>query len=378
MLVGKICLTGGPCAGKTTALSAIEENLQEQGYNVLIVSESATELIKGGIRPFGKKSVDLLLFQNLIINYQLNKEKIYEEAANSLEGKTVIIYDRGVIDNKGYIGDKKFSQLLVQNNLNELTIMDNYDIVIHMVTAADGALRFYTLENNNARTETPEQARTVDKQISDAWVGHNNLKIIDNSVDFDNKIKKVINEINNFLGNPVTIRKQKKYLIDTSKSDLSFIEKEGCTKIDIEQTYFHCSNDNCERRLRKRVYRDDSTYYLTLQRKKEATNKIIVDKKITEKEYNRLLNYYDDKVTISKRRYAFIYHKQYFKLDIFEQDNLCVLEVEPTLENCNIDIPCELKVDKEISNNPHYRNYNLAFNKSNKQYNINCSNILNK
>ena len=116
MLVGKICLTGGPCAGKTTALSAIEENLQEQGYNVLIVPESATELIKGGIRPFGKKSVDFLLFQNLIMNYQLNKERIYEEAANSLEGKTVIIYDRGVMDNK----DKYISPLSTRYASDEM------------------------------------------------------------------------------------------------------------------------------------------------------------------------------------------------------------------------------------------------------------------
>ncbi len=32
-----------------------------------------------------------------------------------------------------------------------------YDAVFHLVTAAQGAERFYTLENNEARSETPQQ-----------------------------------------------------------------------------------------------------------------------------------------------------------------------------------------------------------------------------
>lgn len=367
MLVSKIVLTGGPCAGKTTALAQIEENLKEQGYQVFIASESATELIKGGIKPFGDDSINLYAFQDLIIRYQLNKEQIYEDAANLSKKKSVIIYDRGVIDNKGYIGKRQFKQLLDKNNLNELSLMDNYDMVIHMVTAADGALEFYTLENNNARSETPEEARQIDKQISKAWAGHNNLKIIDNSTDFKNKIQRVLNQINNLLGNPVTIKEQRKYLIDLNNSNLDFIENEEFTKIDIEQTYFHCLNDNCERRLRKRVYSDDTTYYLTLQRKKEGVNKVIVDKKITEKEYEKLLNYYDDKVTINKRRYSFIYNKQYFKLDIFDQKELCVLEIESTDKEAKISIPSDLKVIKEITDEPIYNNYNLALNIKNKK-----------
>lgn len=367
MLVGKICLTGGPCAGKTTALSAIEENLQEQGYNVLIVPESATELIKGGIRPFGKKSVDFLLFQNLIINYQLNKEKIYEEAANSLEGKTVIVYDRGVMDNKAYMTNRQFKQILNKNKLNELSLMDNYDMVIHMVTAADGKEEFYTLENNEARSETVEQARELDKKTLNAWVGHRNLKIIDNSTDFETKIRRVTNEINNLLGNPISIKKERKYLIDLSKSNLDILKNINCTTINIEQTYLNFSKSNCEKRLRKRILNNDITYYLTVQRKNESVNKIVIDKKITEKEYLRLNNYYDENVTINKTRYSFIHDKQYFRLDVFDND-LAILEIEPTEDKDLIVIPNELVVIKEITNDKEYNNYNLAIKNKNNRH----------
>ena len=45
MSISKIVLTGGPCAGKTTALSMIEQKLTEKGYKVIIVTESATEMM---------------------------------------------------------------------------------------------------------------------------------------------------------------------------------------------------------------------------------------------------------------------------------------------------------------------------------------------
>ena len=41
-------ITGGPCAGKTTALSRIQRDLAHLGYTVLIVPETATALISAG------------------------------------------------------------------------------------------------------------------------------------------------------------------------------------------------------------------------------------------------------------------------------------------------------------------------------------------
>ena len=49
---------------------------------------------------------------------------------------------------------------------------DRYNAVFHMVTAADGASAFYTLENNQARTETPEQAVDLDRRTQKCWLGH--------------------------------------------------------------------------------------------------------------------------------------------------------------------------------------------------------------
>ena len=50
--ITKIVLTGGPCAGKTTALSWINNYFTNRGYTVLFVPETATELITNGVAPW--------------------------------------------------------------------------------------------------------------------------------------------------------------------------------------------------------------------------------------------------------------------------------------------------------------------------------------
>ncbi len=45
----RIVLTGGPCGGKSTALSAITDRLQGLGFQVYRVPETATLLLGGGV-----------------------------------------------------------------------------------------------------------------------------------------------------------------------------------------------------------------------------------------------------------------------------------------------------------------------------------------
>ena len=51
----RVVLTGGPASGKTTLISRIlKEFKQDDGWRVITIPETATELISGfGINPFG-------------------------------------------------------------------------------------------------------------------------------------------------------------------------------------------------------------------------------------------------------------------------------------------------------------------------------------
>lgn len=59
-------------------------------------------------------------------------------------------------------------------------------------------------------------------------------------------------------------------------------------------------------------------------------------------------------------RYSLTHNNQYFKLDIFNDINLALLEVESTKENQIISVPKHIKIIDDVTDNPDYYNYNLA------------------
>lgn len=94
MGITKIVLTGGPCAGKSKAIISIKNHFEECGFNVIIINESATELINSGIKPFGENRIDPYSFQKIIFDYQLMKERILGNSTFDNEKDTIVIHDR--------------------------------------------------------------------------------------------------------------------------------------------------------------------------------------------------------------------------------------------------------------------------------------------
>ena len=117
-LIAKIVLTGGPCAGKTTTITKVEEHLHELGYHVLILTECATETINQGIRPFGDNNVSVYDFENEILNLQLFKEERFDNFISTYPDSTkiVILYDRGCVDIHGYLNDDEYNIELLEIN----------------------------------------------------------------------------------------------------------------------------------------------------------------------------------------------------------------------------------------------------------------------
>lgn len=358
-------LTGGPCSCKTSGLSIIEQELSNRGYYVLIVPETATNLISSGIRPFGN-SLNIFDFQDVVFKEQLFKEDLYENVANHYiqSDKIVILYDRGIIDNKSYVSQDEFQKLLAHFNMNEVEARDRYDAVFHLVTAANGAEDFYTLSNNTARTETPEKAIELDKKGIENWTGHPHLRIIDNSTDFKGKMSRLMQEVYSCLGEPVPIEIERKYLI--AKPDLNMLSKHvHFTEVDIIQTYLR-SLDGKERRIRQRGQNGNFSYYLTEKQEINNLKRIESERKISEKEYLNLLSQMNYTLTpIVKKRICFVYKSQYFELDIFSFSNgYALMEIELTSENSIVNLPDFITVYKEVTDNPKYRNRNIAENQS--------------
>ena len=200
-LIAKIALTGGPCAGKTTTISRIEEHLNDLGYHVLTINECATETIRNGIRPFGKNAVGVYEFENEILNLQLFKEKRFKDFIKYYpdDTKIVILCDRGAVDVCAYLGKDNYFKMLEENGLNHEELMAEYDLVIHMITVAADMENRYSNSNNKARFEDSEEAINVDNNIKEAWSDYQNLKVVPVCDFLEDKIGMAINYVDELL-----------------------------------------------------------------------------------------------------------------------------------------------------------------------------------
>jgi CYTH domain-containing protein/transcriptional regulator with XRE-family HTH domain len=357
--ISKIVLTGGPCAGKTTALTWVNNYFSKRGYSVLIVPETATELISNGVAPWTcNTNYDYQTFQ---VKLQKEKEAIFEGAAKKMKNnKILIVCDRGVLDNKAYMSDMEFRRILKDLGTTEIRERDSYDAVFHLVTAAKGKENIYTCTNNVARKESVQEARVLDDKVISCWTGHPHFRIIDNSTEFEQKLERLLKEIAVFLGEPVPYEIERKYLIKYPNIK-EFENMENCTKVDITQTYLK-STDDVERRVRARGIDGDYLYYLTEKQKVTNLKRVEIERKLTQDEYLRLLMEADNNLrTIRKTRYCLTENNQYFEIDIFpEWKDKAIMEIELSNEDEEIKVPSFIKIIKEVTNDNNYMNHEMA------------------
>lgn len=358
--ITKIVITGGPCAGKTTAMSWIQNNFEKLGYCVMFVPETATELMTSGVKPCDCLSG--LDYQKCQMKFQLKKEKIFEEAARvQKKDKILIVCDRGLMDNSAYMSSEELNIALDSIGFTDVQARDNYDAVFHLVTAANGATDFYTLSNNVARTETIEEAIALDNKLLRAWAGHPHLRVIDNSFEFDEKMRKLISEISNFLGEPEPFEIERKYLVEYP--DIMYLESMPYSqKVNIIQTYLKCNSEGHEVRVRQRGYNGSYIFTQTEKIKVSDTKRVEIEKRISEPEYvTKLMDADTNLHAVRKNRYCFLYKNKYFELDLYAGcTTKAILEIELSSEKEEFELPNFLNIIKEVTNDEYYKNKSIA------------------
>ena len=359
-MIKRIVLTGGPGSGKTTVLDKIRDVYTKEGIKVLVVPETATELINSGI-SFLDGTISLLDFQELVLRLQLAKESIVDRALElSSKEDVIVIYDRGTIDNTAYISKEEFETVLTRLNHEKSfsDLLNKYDLVINLVGRED----FYTTENNKARSESVNEALKLGNKTLQSWVGHPKIRIVKPKDTVDEKINEVLNIINSLLDKK-QVKRQEKYSVDLTRTDLNFI-LDNSKVAEIEQTYLVAS-DNVEKRLRKIVFNDSVSYVLSVFKvEKDGSKVIVLEKQLDQSIYESLLDFKDDKYDIiKKKRYYFTYDGEYFYLDIFGNNNeIGILEIN-VMENEVVRIPEFIATLENVSRNESYFNKGIALKK---------------
>ena len=353
--IKRIVFTGGPCSGKTTFTSRAQQIFAERGYRVIIDNESATDLISGGISP---ATLGMYEFQKYCVDLQLKKEELCYRAAKEMSGDKVLIFiDRGLNDDLAYVGEDAFREIVKEFNIELEDINDRYDMVIHLVTSAKGKEEAYTYANNNARYETIEQARYMDDMALQAWEDHPNRVIVGNETDFEVKMIKAVQSVFEYLGQNGTIEKFNKYLINVDDALLERIKNEDNYSTSHIVQHYLTSENNMERRIRRRERGDDVMYSYSEAKYLATNERIKVDRVLTKRQYKDFENQIDRNLNVTdKMRYSFIHNDSFYKLDVFNFDKTKgIISTENDAE-----LPEYIDVIKDVTGDVNYKNYYLA------------------
>jgi CYTH domain-containing protein/thymidylate kinase len=356
----RIVLTGGPCGGKSTSLSAMTDRLQGLGLHVYRVPETPTLLLGGGVRLREASTSQAVGIQTEFLRVMMAMEDAFHAIARTTGKPSVVLCDRGTMDVSAYLPPEAWTALLNEQDWTVVGLRDKrYDAVIHLVTAADGAEAFYTTENNAVRTESPALARELDRRVRDAWVGHPHLRVIDNSTDFARKVQRVMAAVCRIVGAPEPREVERRFLLRSPASREIPIRFE---EVEIEQTYL-VSQHGWESRVRRRGQQGSSTYTHTMKRPVASGERVKIERPITGREYIALLAEADPACrTITKRRRVFLWANQYFEWDLFLQPRpgLELLEVEVDTLDDPLELPPFLHVEQEVTGDERLTNYQIA------------------
>lgn len=183
---GKIVLTGGPSAGKTTVAQAIERCFKGQ---IVKVPEAATVLFGGGFLR-SKAPRGVFHQQRAIYRVQAEHEAIFE-----LEHPgRYLICDRGTLDGFAY-WPSELGDFFKENQTTLEKELARYDLVIHLDTA-DHEDYDYT---NQFRIETPKEAHDINEKVKQIWSQHPNRRIIPADESFSVKVAQVLDLVGRYI-----------------------------------------------------------------------------------------------------------------------------------------------------------------------------------
>lgn len=360
--IKKIVLTGGPCAGKTTALVRIIEHFSSLGFKVFTIPEVPTLFTQAGMNYLTKNQGFFYEGEKATLEIQLALEDKFMRMAQECTKPCIIVCDRGAMDISAYMSPETWNQITRAVGTSTPELHERYDAVLHLVSAADGAEQYYTTSNNAQRYEQMNEeglriARGLDKKVIHAWTGHPHLRVINNHDDFDCKMNRVIKEISNVLGLPQPIVEERKYIVEVNGQF-----PEDSILSEITQTYLQ-AEPGTEIRLRKRGWGQKQVYVHTTKKKTSEHEELVTERQINLSLYEMMLSLADPKRhTIRKQRNSFIWKGQYFEVDTYKDalEGLVILETKGIAEGEPVKFPPFLQVIKEITGNVNYYNHNLA------------------
>ena len=293
---------------------------------------------------------------------QMDLEQIFIDVAQMQQTHTILLIDRGVMDGQAYVNEDVWQAILDETGWSTIQLRDKrYEAVVHMMTAAEGAEEFYAIEKER---ESIEQARTIDKRLIEAWVGHPQFNIVKNTKKgFKTKIDYCLKRVLTFIGMPQPTNLTRKYLLAANKPNIEINVPCGVKKehFQLEETFITTRVGQAN--ILRKVGKNGAFTYSHEMRYEIKGEKIQKKRQITAREYIEMIVSPDlTKQKMMKTRQCFIYERQYFIVETFLniEHFPSILRVEMTNETKKLKLPPFLKVLREVTNDNAYETWSMA------------------
>ena len=341
--------------------------LPEIGYKVISVPEVATLLREGGVNTESSllDPVQQIRIQLRVLKLRIAIEDIFTEIAEGKSGKVVVLCNSGVIDGSAYVSKDIWQAILDELGVTQVHLRDfRYDAVIHLVTTAQGAEKYYDTKKN---IDSIEDARKIDKLLQEGYTGHPKFSIIDNEGigAFDEKLQKVIDIVFNTLGVQATNQNSYKFLVDveTDKGLIPIIpEYIKYQKIFVEETFLNSSPKEIIR-VQKRGHSDSYNYLYSIEKISDDGTIKVASQIISPRDYMNYLKERDDmRNTVKRLLHCFIHDRNYMILDTFLSIKFkgSLLRVETNNSLDEITFPEFIQVKRNVKDDPGYSTHKLA------------------
>lgn len=177
-----------------------------RGFQVLTVPENATHFLTNsdGFQADWAGKFAQVSMQRIFLEYQIAQEEGFKAFGKLHPSKpAVLLLDCCTLNSKVYVSDEQWQQVLKYPGkppFTEEELCSRYDLIIHMATCAgSGHYEWGPGSNNPGRYHTPKEAEETDQRCQRVFSAHPQLRVVPHFPAFDDKIRKVLDFVNDAL-----------------------------------------------------------------------------------------------------------------------------------------------------------------------------------
>ncbi len=375
-----LAITGGPCAGKSAAVELLRELLAQRGWNVFTVREIATRLIEDGY--IAQSPLSPYEFQQHIFTVQRSLEDaLFERArecakdrttarANGIAAKdaprfnrTIVLCDRGLADGGAYLSSSEYDLLLRVNATTQEEVFTRYDAVLVLESAAVGT-DDYTVENNPARLENADEARTLDERVKQSWNAHPCVRFVPSQESFEGKLLLTVCEAFSLLGEPLPaeLHPQRSFLVNKPSSQALATRASAVVE---HETCMFLEPHHGVRNVAIKRERNGRLAYSIAEYGKRSSDALGIESSISADEYRVLCDFADPAYkTVERTNIRFAHEGVFYTMHLYDYyPYVAVIDsVEPRSgdEDRPIALPPFLKLVRELTGGEQFTLRSIA------------------